>query len=67
MNLKTATKLAIIGWIGLISTFAFEWGCRHFEVTLDFWNLASPILSGVNLISRILVLLFFVSLHKNQK
>ncbi len=67
MKLKTSTLLAIIGAAGLALTFALDWIFRIVGVTLEFYESFEPVLSSINLISRIFIMLFFITLYKNQK
>jgi hypothetical protein len=68
MNFKTATLLALIGLsisfitgvIYLISSF--EHGFRS-----EILGIPSVLLNGLNLISRLLLVIFFYHLYKKQK
>lgn len=67
MKLKTATLLAIFGAAGMAITFALDWILRKMGVTVVFYETIEPLLSSINLIGRFLIMIFFITLYKNQK
>ena len=67
MKLKTATLLAIFGAAGMAITFALDWIFRQVGVTVEFYQSVEPLLSIITLVSRFLIMIFFLTLYKNQK
>jgi hypothetical protein len=68
MKLKTATFLAICGAAGMAITFAVDWILRKIGISSElYYESIEPLLSIINLISRFLIMIFFISLYKNQK
>jgi hypothetical protein len=68
MKLKTATLLAIFGAAGLVITFALDWIFIKIDaIPLDFYKSVEPFLRIINLVSRFLIMIFFITLYRNQK
>lgn len=67
MKLKTATLLAIFGAAGMVVTFALDWIFRQIGVTVEFYQSVNPLLSVISLVGRFLIMIFFITLYKNQK
>ncbi len=67
MKLKTATLLAIFGAAGMAIIFALDWIFRQIGVTVEFYQSVEPLLRIINLVGKFLIMIFFITLYKNQK
>lgn len=67
MKLKTATLLAIFGAAGMAVSLALDLIFRQVGVTVEFYQSVEPLLNIINVVSRFLIMIFFITLYKNQK